>query len=558
MKTAWKLYPLKTLEQERTLDFPDLHARLLANRGICTDADIESYLHPKYDMLGDPGQMKGVDKAVAIIEKNLQEGSICIFGDYDADGITASSIYFETLERLGGDVQVILPTREEGYGLNSAAVEKIIEKKVSLLITADCGMRDAEQVEQLRKANIDVVVTDHHQAGEKEPDANVVVNPMRDGESYPFQRFSGAGVAFKVCQALLRCKKRDPIEEKRLLDLAALGTLADIMPLAGENRAMVKFGLEIMRIAKRPGLRVLFEHSGLSPKKASAQDIAFRIIPQLNAAGRIGDPITALKLLGSRNVSTAAEYSRTLQQVNETRKDLTHRAVEDISGHIDENAAVIFETSESWPRGITGLVAGKISDKYMKPTFVLEVTEKTAIGSVRGIDGLNVTHLLEKCSEHLEMYGGHEQAAGFTVKRNELDAFQSKIEETVQKLGVTEPKKEYQIDAETSFHQIDMKLIDFLSSLEPFGEANPEPIFMTNNCRIDDFRWVGKAKQHVQLFLSDGDGNPLKCIAFHRTDLKSIIKLENTIDIVYHVRENDWNGKRMVDAQLIDCKEIKR
>lgn len=531
--------------------------RLLASRGVVGEDAIETFLHPSYQRdIGDPIQMKDMQKAQECILRHIHAGSrIVVHGDYDVDGITSSYIMVATLEHLGAKGECILPTRDEGYGLNPTSVKKIFDKKADLVITTDCGIRDHEMIEKLTKSGVEVVVTDHHQAAETLPNAHAVVACSRPDETYPYKNLCGAGVAFKVAQALLRATTKDQVFEKCLTDIAALGTIADIMPLTGENHALVRFGLAMLNINKRPGLRVLAEIAGVSLKDITAQTLGYKIIPYMNAAGRLGDPMIAFRLLSTRNLEEAAELGEQLVAINKKRKELTQDACQEISAMVTDETSVIIAASEKWPRGIAGLVANRLTEAFARPALVIELNGEHGVGSARSIPEVNITQILSRASQHLVHYGGHHQAAGFTVKRESLTAFREDVTRFILEEKTEAALLVHEVDEILSFTEITSALLEMLSLLEPIGEGNPEPLFQTNNAEVVEYRWIGANEQHLKVIFKDASGERRSAIAFSRAELKPLVEIGAIFDILYSVRENIWNGRRNIDLHLVDIKE---
>lgn len=558
MNTVWRVREKLQGVVEEDLGVPAVIARVLAARGII-GSERQKFLSPDYKSdLGDPFEILELPDAVEIVTSHIKKGSkILIHGDYDVDGITSSLILKSTLKHLGANVKHILPTRDQGYGMNKHSVAYILKEKFDLVITVDCGIRDHEAIEELKKAGIEVVVTDHHQVGESIPKASAVVDTSRPDETYQFRNFCGAGVAFKLSQALLAKIQPDLLFEKQLLDLVALGTLADMMQLIGENRAIVKFGLLMMAINKRPGIQALAEFSNLELNTIDAMACGFKIIPYLNAAGRLDDPEIAFQLLAAPDLETAREYAKKLHEINSTRKDLTKSAFETISAGVTDEHSVIFEASNEWPRGIAGLIANRLTEAYARPSLVIELTEEHGIGSARSVEGINITKVLERASEHLVVFGGHKEAAGFRVKKERLELFKNdviKYIEEERKVEVLE--KEILADTECNFSEISVNVIDWLKRLAPFGEGNEEPVFLTRGATLTDIKMVGQDQNHAKFCFADDAKVTMKGIAFSRPEYATL-HLGEKYDILYSLRENIWNGRRYIDLCLIDLKETK-
>lgn len=558
MNTVWRVRPKTEGAEESSLGIPAIISRILFSRGI-VGSEREKFLSPEYKRdLNDPFLILELPQAVNIITSHIQKGSkILVHGDYDVDGITSTLILKSTLQHLGANVFHILPTRDQGYGMNKDSVAFIEKEKFDLVITVDCGIRDHEAITKLMGQGIDVVVTDHHQLSETLPKALAVIDPSRPDETYPFTKFCGAGVAFKLSQALLSKLKPDIVFEKQLLDLAALGTMADMMQLVGENRAIVKFGLLMMAINKRPGIQALAELSNLELNTIDAMACGFKIIPYLNAAGRLGDPEIAFQLLASKDIETAREFAKKLNEINATRKDLTKTAFEAISARVTDEHSVIFEASHEWPRGIAGLIANRLTEAYARPSLVIELTEEHGIGSARSVEGINITKILERASEHLVVFGGHKEAAGFTVKKERLELFKKDVIKYIEEERQVEVlEKEILADTECNFSEISVNVLDWLKKLAPFGEGNEEPVLLTRGATLTDIKMVGQDQNHAKFCFTDDAKVTVKGIAFSRPDYATL-HLGEKYDILYSLRENIWNGRRYIDLSLIDLKETK-
>lgn len=561
MKTVWKVRPKEEFDDNlQVLNFPDEYLHILKARGAETQEQINTYLKPLYEKdILDPLTMKDLAKARDAILEHVEKGSkILVHGDYDVDGLTATRTLVETLEHINATVEHVIPSREEGYGLNPASRKKILEGNYNLVVTVDCGIRDHEIIDELMQNGIDVIVTDHHQPADTLPKARVVVNPSRKDETYENTKLCGAGVAFKLSQAIIARTTKDEAFVKKLLDLTALGTLGDIMPLVGENRAIVKFGLMIIAVTKRIGIAELASANGVNIEKISAMDAGFKIIPFLNAAGRLGDPEVAYQLLAAKDAETARNLVDKLTQINNQRKEITKEACEEIGARVNEDEHCVFEASEKWPRGIAGLIANRLTEQFSRPAFVIEIMHDKAVGSARSIPEINVTDILEKCSEHLVVYGGHHQAAGFTVKKESLEDFEKDVRKCIDEaLEGHESVIEHNADLELGFGFLDFSFLSFLKQLEPFGEGNAEPVFMTKNLEMTDLRWLGSEESHLKVQFTDDDGRRLSCIGFGRTDLKKEVRVGSRYDIMYYVRENVWNGTRSIDLHLVDLRKTK-
>ena len=491
--------------------------RLLAIRGIDTPEKAEAFLHPRLENLYDPFLLQDMEKIVSLIREAAANGTrIMVFGDYDADGICAAAILYETLREEGADVTWRLPSRHaEGYGLNEAAVREAA-RDCGMLITVDCGIAGAEEVALAKSLGLKVIVTDHHTLPEKLPEADAVTNPLLGG--YPCPNLCGAGVALKICQALQGMAG----VEKRL-DLAAIATVADVVPLLDENRIIVAEGLKRIEGSVRPGLRALLRVSATNPP-LRADHLAFRIGPRLNAAGRLESADIAEQLLLTRDVEEA-----------EGRADF-------------DTSRVLVVSGEEWNPGLIGLTAGRLCERYHRPVVALSVSGDTATGSCRSVPGVNIFEMLKACGDLLERFGGHAQAAGLTLRTENIEAFREKLDRVVRENSdpsCFDQVKEY--DLVLPFRTWTPAALTRLSALEPSGCGNPPPVFLLTDVSVQAMRRVGKDMTHLQMQLLSGD-TMLKGIGFSMGAAADTGWQE--IDILYKPVLNEFRGKISVEAQV--------
>jgi len=589
--------------------------RLLGQRGFSAAA-AEKFLAPNYEeQLHDPFLFRDMAAAVALILKHLQAGDkITVYGDYDADGVTATAVMFKTLnflcnilvetrqclvstQGLVSTIDVYIPHREsEGYGLNMRAVEQIAAGGSKLIITVDGGIRSVREAARAKELGLDVIVTDHHEPGEEIPDC-LIINPKVKNETYPFSGLAGVGVAFKVAQALLAARVRDgvissydrEIFEKWLLDLVAIGTIADLMPLVDENRVLTTYGLVVLNKTSRIGLRKLIAvaQSGIdkngNTREIDAWQIGFQLAPRLNAAGRLAHANSAYRLLVTEDEKEAATISEQLNQTNQERQRLTEEIFaltptplpkEEGKVAID-NEKIFFVIwpglisprpagekvggEGTWPAGIMGLVAGKLTEKYYRPAFAITQKEngngaKEIVGSARSIPEFNVMAMLEECAVFLSNFGGHKQAAGFTIAEGMLEKFLEKAREIANRaLKDTELVPTLEIDMEINFSDISDELYEALNKLRPFGAGNAQPKFLSKNLRVINVTNMGTEDQHLKLRLLQS-GKFFDVVAFSIPDEWKNIKIGDKIDVVYYVDMNEWNGNRNIQLKIIDMK----
>ncbi len=525
-------------------DLPPYLSAILRNRGVDTAEKAERFLHPSLAQLSDPFLMQGMEKAVRLIRQAVTNGdAIQVYGDYDVDGVCATVIMMETLRAMGADAAYRIPSRHgEGYGLSLDAVREMAKTR-KLLITVDCGVTNHEEVALARELGMTVIVTDHHQLAPTPSPADVTLNPLLG--DYPFRRLCGAGVALKLCQALLG----DALLEG-LLEIAALATVADVVPLVEENRVIVSEGLKRLASTKRPGLAMLKREAGVEGEVSSTQ-VAFRLAPRINAGGRMEDADQCVRLLLTRDESEAASIAAHLEEQNQRRQamqsDMLRQAEEKLRADMDfRDDLVIVVMGEGWNSGVIGLVAGRLCEKYHFPVVVLSRQDDLAVGSCRSIPGVNIHAMLSACSDLFLRFGGHEQAAGLTMRADLVGELRRRLSLNIRKtcdLRCYIPVREY--DAVLPLGAVDLDLVDALYQLQPTGFGNPAPAFLTCGAQVQQARRVGREGQHLKLSLLEGtalrDG-----IAFQQGDAAD--QGLETVDVLYAPEKNEFRGQ--VTAQL--------
>ena len=527
--------------------FPGWFSALLYARGIRTDEEARRFLNPSLDDLHDPFLLPGMEQTVSLLREAINAGrTIMVYGDYDADGVCAASILMETLHEEKASLAYRIPSRHtEGYGLNMDAVREIAEK-ASLLITVDCGVTNVQEVALAKELGLTVIITDHHQPPEVLPPADVVMNPLIG--NYPCPYLCGAGVALKICQAMQGMAG----VEKRL-ELAALATVADIVPLLDENRVIVREGLRRAAVSTRPGIRALLEVSGTAPP-LTAEDFGFRLAPRVNAAGRLGDAKLGVHLLLTPDTAKAQNIARMLEQANRERqeqeRDITARALEQLNLEVLAHAHVILVSGENWNPGLIGLTAGRLCEKFRLPTIALSLREDgTAVGSCRSIPGVNIFRILSSCADLLERFGGHEQAAGLALRTENIPLLRDRLEKEISSSVPEEaflPSLDY--DLSVPFRTWTPETLALLDRLEPTGCGNPPPLFLLQGAEIRNARRVGRDGSHLKLSVLDADLSVVEGIAFSRGDLadEDLISL----DLLYRPIRNSFGGRTTIEAQV--------
>lgn len=564
MKKIWKVN--KKAPKAFLNKFPEyskLTLQLLWDRGLKTQQTIDEFFNPDYDEdLHDPFLMKGMKKAVTRIQKALKnKEKITIFGDYDADGVCGTAILSEALNILGAKPNIYIPDRnKEGNGLNLNAVKEVAAKKTNLIITVDCGSSDFEEVKLANKLGMNVIIVDHHEVTDKLPTAFCVVNPRQKGEKYPFRELAGSGVAFKLVQALIKIIKSPSTGsgfEKWLLDLVAIATVADIMPLLGENRTLVKYGLIVLSKTRRIGLQELMKVARIN-SNLNTDALAYILGPRLNAAGRMDHANTAYELLVSKSQKKTEALARRLDNKNQDRQRLTDKILKAVEKRIDKKQKLIFQGDEDWPIGIAGLIAGRLTEKYYRPTIIFQKMRDISKGSARSISGFNIVNAISRCQELLKDFGGHPKAAGFTISNKNLKKIKEKLLQIANKsLTKNKLRPVLNIDLKIEPRSLDFKFYDKVQKLAPFGEKNVNPLFLMKGLTVSSIKLVGKNANHLKLYLTK-ELEKFQAIGFGLGDFCDNIKQEDKIDVVFELIVNEWNGTRELQLKIIDLQKSQK
>lgn len=556
MYKQWKLYDdvpdLTALQNE--LNISKMAAVILWHRNIRTAAAARKFLEPSSQPFYDPFLLADMDKAVARIVRAIeQKEKIVVYGDYDVDGMTATALLLHNLQKLGANASFYIPDRaSEGYGFNLNALEKIAARGARLLISVDCGIASIDDVKKMA-GKLDIVITDHHLPSIELPPAIAVVNPHRKDCPYPDKNLAGVGVAYKLSQALY--KKLADKDYSNDLELVALGTVADIVPLLGENRRIVSEGLKLIKNSSFVGISELVRVAGLKDETAiTAAHIGFRLAPRLNAAGRIGSPTKGVSLLLADNQAVAEKLAAELDELNTERQaieqDILARAEAELANVDVANLPAIVVAGKNWNVGVIGIVASRLVDKYYKPTIVMSIQPNgDCKGSCRSIEGLHMFETLGECQDCIKQYGGHAQAAGLTVELDKLAAFKQAFCNAVsQKLTAKDYIPKVIIDFEILPEDLTFDLVDELASLEPYGAANPKPLLGARSIRTNSARAIGANGQHLQ-FQVGSTQNPLKALFWNMSEYAGIVNAE-TIDMAYSPAVNEWQGRRTLQCMV--------
>ncbi|MDS1030011.1 single-stranded-DNA-specific exonuclease RecJ [Bacillota bacterium LX-D] len=551
------------------LNIPSIVAQILINRGIKTIAEAQKLFYPAFTDLTTPDQLPDMQKAVKRINTAIkQRKRIIVYGDYDVDGITSTALMVTTLHSLGGNVDYYIPNRlKEGYGLNTTALQKIKNAKADLVITVDCGITSIDEVDFAKKIGLDIIITDHHEPGSEIPSAFAVINPKLSNVD-SIQHLAGVGVAFKLSQALYMSVDLSPNVNsdcfaESILDLATLGTIADLVPLTGDNRIIVKYGLPLLSSSKRPGLRALIEVVGLIGKKITTNQVAFNLAPKLNAAGRLGSAEPALELLLTESEQRAKELAVKLNRKNEERQLIESQIYNEACSKIEEEVdfskhKVIVLASPFWHQGIIGIVASKIVERFYRPVILLSIEGDKARGSGRSIKGFDLYNALKFCEDFLLKYGGHNQAAGMSLMVRDIRAFTNAINKYAEE-KITEEMLQpiLKIDSSISLEDIDYGLFEHLEKLAPFGFGNPEPVLCCSQVQLGNWKRVGKNNNHLKtkVFQNNKEFDAIGFnLAAKINNFDSHIKMST--DIAFVLEQNEWNGNINLQLNLKDLEII--
>ena len=537
----------------------NLVAKILSNRNILgremQEDDIKKFLNPTRDDFYDPFLLPDMEQAVERIEQAINnKEKILIYGDYDADGITSTTILIKFFKELGVEVDKYIPNRlEEGYGINNKALEEIKNRGIDLIITVDNGITANDQVKYANELGLDVIITDHHEPSDEIPKAVAVIDAKRKNNQYPFNQLAGCGIAFKLTQAISIKRKLDPSKYLKNLDIVSIGTISDLVPLVDENRVIVKLGLMLVKQTKNIGLRKLLLKSQL--KEVDSTSISFGITPRINAAGRLGNQYDALNLFITEDVKEAERLSEVLNSYNIERQKIGNKIYEEaISQLKDEEKNCIILGKEDWHHGVIGIVSSKITEKFNKPSILLCFEDNIAKGSGRSVQGFDLYKAISSTKEYLLGFGGHTMACGLSLTVENFEKFKKEITKYIdENLDISKLEKEIYIDEILTIDDLDIEEIKELKSLEPFGEENQEPIIMYENVEINGIRTLSENK-HLKLSLKKND-KIIDAIGFNLGELAEKYKIGDTIDIVGNIEINSFNGKDLIQIRLIDIRK---
>ena len=549
-------------EHARIFNVSETMAGLLYNRGITDYESAQRFLNPSLEHITDPFRIPDMKRAATRLLRSIYANErIMIYGDYDVDGITGTATMARCLSELGADVQSYIPKRlEEGYGINIEAIEQAASQGVKVIVTVDCGISAYNEVERAKELGMDVIITDHHQPGENIPSCTAVVNPKLMADELGQDNLAGVGVAFKLCQAVHSLigadSSSDPV---KYMDLVALGTIADMVPLVGENRAIANFGMQQMMQTLNPGLACLLESCNLYGRPLSATNISYTLAPRLNAVGRLGDASVAVELFLTDENDKAANIASMLAEENRRRQEIEAVISEQAVGMLEakdiSTMNVIVLASEGWHQGVVGTVASRMVESYNRPAILISMANGEGRGSGRSIGGFDLHAALTECSDCLVRFGGHAQAAGLTLRADMLDQFKDKINFVAsQQIISSQLIPVLKVDAVLRPQRITMDLAREIMKLQPYGLSNPEPVFVTNKLEINDIRGVGNDGRHLKLRLSR-DGILLSAIGYNMgSRISDFDDDRSPVDVAYTIDVSHYNGNEYLQLVLKDIR----
>lgn len=536
-------------------------ARALVNRGISTYDEAKRFFRPSIEHLHSPFLMNGMKEAAERLSKAIDEREkIMIYGDYDVDGTTATSLLMLFLKKLGAEAEFYVNDRKtEGYGIARSGINYAIEQNVKVIVTVDCGITSIEPIKYCRQNGIDVIICDHHEAKSERPDALAILDAKQDDCDYPFKELSGCGVAFKLAHAV--CKMRELDEELafEFLDFVALAIAADIVPIIEENRALMSEGIKRMQLAKRPGLKALAEVSGLNIEQMTTSSIVFALSPRINAAGRLDHAREAIKLLVAQTEREAQEAAARLGDLNKIRRDIDadvfKEAEEDARKLLAQYASSIVLYKPEWHLGVIGIVASRIVERFYLPTIILTENDGALRGSARSVEGFNLFKAIANCQSHLIQFGGHEMAAGLSMRIDQLEGFRSAFDaHCAETLDFDLRSPAIHIDSELKLEQITPRFYNVLKQFEPCGPGNRHPLFLTRNLALAYPPKLLK-EQHLKFAVRDKEGRIFDVIGFGMAHYFEPLKERNrAVSLVYSIDENDWNGRINFQLRLRDLR----
>ena len=557
MKKKWEY-----LEQDEKLvkqiatkhNISELLAKILVNRGITGEEEIEIFLNPKRNNFHNPFLLNDMKKAVDRIIKAIEtKEKTIIYGDYDVDGITSITVLKKFLNERGLQVDYYIPNRlDEGYGLNDDSIKKIAEQGYTLMITVDCGISGIEEVKKSTSYGIETIITDHHEQLETLPEAYAIVNPKRKDNTYPFRGLAGVGVVFKVIQAISQKLNLDEKEYLKYLDIVCIGTISDIVPLVDENRVIAKLGLMLVKCTKNIGLKELIKETGY--KNVDSFMVSFGIAPRINACGRMGKQEEALELFLTDDYEKACTITKNLNQYNlqrqEIEKNIFDQAIEELQKENIDNLNSIVLAGENWHHGVIGIVASRITEKYFKPTILIGIENEIGKGSGRSVPGFDLHEALAQSSKYLEKYGGHEMAVGLSLNKDKIKDFKIHFEQIAKDKNIKSIVPVIKIDCEIWKKDLNKQTVEQIKLLEPFGEKNKPPLICYKNLKIVSIRTLSEGK-HLKLMLKD-ENDTVNAIGFNLGELINDYLIGDKVDVVGTLEINNYNCEEQIQINIKD------
>ena len=541
----------------KALNVSEIVAHLLILRGITNFEDAKLFFRPELKHLHDPFLMKDMQKAVDRIQSAIAKNEkILVYGDYDVDGTTSVAMMYSFLQRFNKTIEYYIPCRyEEGYGISLKGIDYAKTNNFSLIIALDCGIRAVDQIDYANEKGIDFIICDHHNPGEKVPEARAILNPKQIDCNYPYKELSGCGVGFKLIQAVSKNEGIEFFKITEYLDLLTVSIAADIVPMTGENRVLSFFGLKQINSNPRPGLRALMEIANRT-KKLTISDVVFGIAPRINAAGRIEHAKKAVEILVEQDYEKAIQFAEKIEENNQTRRVLDKNITKEALDRVDKTKKSTVVFSDNWHKGVVGIVASRLIETHYKPTIVLAEKNGMLTGSARSVHDFDLYEAISKCAHLCEKFGGHKYAAGLSIKRENLpqfiDEFEKVVSETITKEQLT-PK--INIDKVIDIDAVDDKLYRIIKQFAPFGPQNPSPIFISKGVIDSGYgKQVGEDKSHLRINVKR-TSNSIAGIGFGMGNLFEKIKDNQSFDVCYSIDENEWNGKKSLQLRIRDIKE---
>ena len=545
-----------------SLKCPKIVAELLYRKGLGTTEEIDAFLNPRLDQQYDPFLFPDMEKAVQRITRAIDKGEkITVYGDYDVDGTTATTLLYLGLNRIGANIDYYIPHRMiDGYGLSLSSLDQLKENGTSLIISVDCGVNALEEIEAINERGMEIIITDHHNPKEELPEAVAIINPKLPGCTYPFPYLAGVGVAYKLLMAIYKAKRLETLANTlKYMDLVAVGTIADIVPLIGENRVFANIGLQHLIEKKNLGLNALVQIAGLKSKVLDSSDIVFGLAPRINAAGRMGSASLAVELLISRDIEQSKELAESIERLNSLRQQEDQKTFQEACEIIEkkysdlESVPCIVISSDDWHPGVIGIVASKLAERYYRPVLMISFKEGWGCGSGRSVADFDLFNALKFVEHNLPSYGGHKYAVGFTILQEYLDRFENELSRYIaDHLQLQQIKPPLEIDHQIELYDISEFLLDWVEQFAPFGPENSRPVMLTRNVSVAGYPYT-VGRNHLKLKVVK-DGVQLDLIGYNLGDYLPLLKKNMDIDIAYTLEYTRFGGKINIQGKLKDIR----